>query len=317
MKPACGRLAIFAILPVATIGSAQQPSDFDGTWVMKSNGQAILKFTITAGSGGIAGSLTAPGKFTIDQDGNVTNMGEGQRESPIQAAELKEGRLELKINGDALVMTLDGTDRALLKMAEMDFMRPWRLERVSNPAAVSLASSLPTADYPPDIQALRQQLRAMVQEDQAVRLAFDLTRMDGIDARNRPELLRIFDRYGWVTNSLAGSDAAHDYWLLIQHQTPEIQRRLLPALEKAAKAGDASMADYAYLYDRVQMGLGKPQHWGSQTQCEDGKPALYEVDDRAGLDERRKELFLQPVGEYLNMDYLVQFCVQAGKQPVR
>jgi hypothetical protein len=69
------------------------------------------------------------------------------------------------------------------------------------------------------------------------------------------EVLRIFSNYGWVTNSLAGKDAAHDFWLLIQHQTPEIQRRLLPALEKAAETGNAAMGDYAYLYDRVQVGL--------------------------------------------------------------
>jgi len=102
----------------------------------------------------------------------------------------------------------------------------------------------------------------------------------------------IFSKYGWVTNSLAGKDAAHDFWLLVQHQTPEIQRRLLPALEKAAKTGNASMGDYAYLYDRVQVGLGKPQHWGSQSKCQNGKPVLESVDDPAGLDARRKELFM-------------------------
>ena len=71
-----------------------------------------------------------------------------------------------------------------------------------------------------------------------------------------------------MTNSLAGRDAAHDFWLLVQHQTPDIQRRLLPALEIAAKSGNASMADYAYLYDRVQAGLGKPQRWGNTVKCE-------------------------------------------------
>jgi hypothetical protein len=137
--------------------------------------------------------------------------------------------------------------------------------------------------------------------------------MDAVDAKDRDEVLRIFDRYGWVTNSLAGKDAAHNFWLLVQHQTPEIQQRLLPALEKAANRGDASMSDYAYLYDRVQMGLHKPQHWGTQARCEKGKPELYPVDDLAGLDARRKELFMPPVREYLQMDYLVKACAQQGK----
>ncbi len=47
------------------------------------------------------------------------------------------------------------------------------------------------------------------------------------------------------------------------------------------------------------MGLDKPQYWGSQLKCQDGKPALY---------PRRKELFMPPIGEYLAMDYIVKAC---------
>lgn len=54
------------------------------------------------------------------------------------------------------------------------------------------------------------------------------------------------------------------------------------------------MSDYAYLYDRVQKGLNKPQHWGTQTKCEKSKPVLYPVDDPSSLDMRRKELFMPP-----------------------
>jgi hypothetical protein len=79
-------------------------------------------------------------------------------------------------------------------------------------------------------------------------------------------------------------------------------------MEQAAKSGEASMSDYAYLYDRVQVGLGKPQHWGSQTKCVNGKPVLDPVDDPAGLAQRRKELFMMPIEDYLKMDYLVKFC---------
>ena len=191
--------------------------------------------------------------------------------------------------------------------------RPWHMERTPDGETVILASRLPERDYPEEIRKLREQLRGMVQEDQDARTAFDNARMEAADRKNRSEVIRIFDRYGWVTNSVAGKDAAHNFWLLVQHQTPEIQQRLLPALEKAAKKGDASMSDYAYLYDRVQMGLGKPQHWGTQAKCENGKPVLYPVDDREGLDRRRKELFMMPIKEYLENDYLVKFCAQSGK----
>lgn len=84
-------------------------------------------------------------------------------------------------------------------------------------------------------------------------------------------------------------------------------------MEKAAKAGDASMSDYAYLYDRVQVGLGKPQHWGTQTKCQNGKPALDPVDDPETLDARRSALLMPPIDEYLKLDMMIKFCTQIGK----
>ena len=293
------------LLAVAQVCLAQAGADFEGTWVLRVDGQNILKLTLASAGAAVTGSLIKPEKLSIDQDGDVTGIGPGQVTLPVQKSKLAAKELELTIDGERFVMTLAALNHATLAM---EGMRPWNLERVSNGRPVVLASRLREPHYPAAILALRRQLRAMVQEDQDVRLAFDHARMEAVDARNRPEVERIFNKYGWVTKTLAGKDAAHDFWLLVQHQAPEIQRRFLPALEKAAKAGVASMTDYAYLYDRVQVGLGKPQRWGSQVACKDGKAVLSPVDDPAGLDARRKELFMLPVQEYLKMDYIVKFC---------
>ena len=40
------------------------------------------------------------------------------------------------------------------------------------------------------------------------------------------------------------------------------------------EAREASKVNYAYLYDRVMLGQGKPQHWGTQGRCKDGKAIL-------------------------------------------
>ncbi len=303
---------LILLLGAASACVAQQASDFAGTWVFNSGGQAVMKLAIQVEEGRITGSLTEPKPLTINQDGDVTRIGPGQAQLPIQKAAFNGGRLELTIDDAQFVMTMEDHDRATLAI-QIAGMHPWRLDRSPDGSKVTLATSLPEQNYPPEIRALRQQLRGMVTEDQDVRSAFNLARMEAADAKNRPEVLRIFDQYGWVTNSLAGKDAAHDFWLLVQHQTAEIQQRLLPAMEKAAKDGNASMTDYAYLYDRVQMGLGKPQRWGTRTKCENGKPVLYAVDDPTGLDTRRKELFMMPIGDYLRMDYMVKFCAQATK----
>ena len=305
-----GRRIAILFLGVAGLCLAQEASQYAGTWLLKSNGQTIFKLTLAVQEGGITGSLTEPSQLTFDQDGDVTKLGSDHVNLPIEKAAWKGGQLELRIDGDRYTLTLEDHDRAML---EIEGVRPLRLERAADGTQVVLATRLAEPDYPPAIRALRDHLRSMVAQDQEARLSLNQAGMETADAENRREVLRIFDRYGWVTNSLAGKDAAHNFWLLIQHQTPVIQQRLLPALEKAAKDGNASMSDYAYLYDRVQMGLDKPQHWGTQAKCEKGRPMLYAVDDLAGLDARRKQLFMPPIGEYLQTDYMVKFCAQQGK----
>lgn len=290
---------------------ARRASEFDGTWVLRVNGQNILKMTLETEDGVVTGSITKPKALTIDQDGDVTALGPDQASLPVQKSKLDRKRLELTIDGDLFVMTLIDRNRATLAL---ESIHPLNLERApGGSSSIILATSLPERAYPKEIQALREKLRAMVKEDQDARLAFDNRRTEAADKKNRPVILEIYGKYGWVTKSLAGKDAAHDFWLLVQHQTPEVQQKFLPSLEKAAKSGDASMTDYAYLYDRVQFGQGKPQHWGTQAKCENGKPVLAPVDDLAGLDARRKELSLPPVSEYLKMDYLVESCKGSGR----
>jgi hypothetical protein len=312
MNVDCRSLTILLSVAAGTC-LAQQTSDFAGSWVLHSNGQAIFQIVLTAEKGGITGLWTRPKHWTIDQDGDVTTITPDQVTLPIRTKALDGGRFELTADDDHFVMTLQGHDEASLEIADMPYMRPWRLDRSPDGSKVTIATGLPEQNYPQEIRALRQQLHSMVAEDQDARLAFNQAKWEAVDTKNRPEVLRIFERYGWVTNSLAGKDAAHDFWLLVQHQTPEIQQRLLPALEKAAKGGHVSMTDYAYLYDRVQMSLDKPQHWGNAVKCVNGKPVLYAVDDLSGLDARRKELFLMPVREYMQLDYMVKSCALAGR----
>ncbi len=304
------RFAIILLTAIVALCPAQQGSSFEGAWVFRPEGQNIFVLTLAGRRGLVTGSLTKPKSLVINQDGDVSGIGPDQVTLPVQKSTLAPERLDLIIDGDRLVMTLVDREHAWL---ELEGMRPWKLDRVPIGSPVILATSLAEPSYPDEIHALRRQLRAMEKEDQDARLAFQKTRIDASDAKNQPELENIFAKYGWVTNSLAGKDASHDFWLLIQHQSHAMQKRLLPALEAAAKAGDASMSDYAYLYDRVQVGLGQPQHWGTQIACVDGQPTLSPVDDPAGLDARRKELFMLPVRDYLKSDYFDKLCRKGAK----
>jgi hypothetical protein len=295
---------------ISGICATRLASEFASTWVFNYHGKPIFMLVLSVEHGRLIGSVTKPKDLIIDSDGDVTATGPDQVTRSVQSAKLTKERLEFTIDGDGFVMTLKGSNQASLVTPGV---RPMLLDRVADGKTVVLATSLPAPDYPEDIRALQEHLRDMVKEDQDARLAFDQARIEAVDAKNRSEVRAIFGRYGWVTNSLAGKEAGHNFWLLVQHQTTEIQRQLLPALEKAAKSRNASMSDYAYLYDRVEMGLDKPQRWGTQVVCKNGKPVLYRVEDPAGLDARRKELLMMPVREYLKLDYLVNSCEQAGK----
>jgi hypothetical protein len=153
MNIGCCRLAIL-LLAMARMCTAQQTIDFGGTWVLKVNGQAIFKLTLTAEGSGITGSLTRPKDLTIDQDGEITRIGPAQVKLPIQKAILKAGRLQLVIDDDQFVLTIEDHDRALLVM---EGMRPWHLERTPDANAVILARSLAAPEYPQEIRALREQ----------------------------------------------------------------------------------------------------------------------------------------------------------------
>jgi Family of unknown function (DUF6624) len=295
----------FTCLIFAAACHAQQLSDFAGTWVVKAQNLPVVELTLTPKGDSLTGALRMPTKFSTDPDGDVTMVGGEHDTDVVRTAVLRDGGLELAIGDTSFTMTLLGRNRATLVILGLP---PLKFERVPAGTKVVLATSLAQRVWPPEIEKLRAEIKTMVDEDQAGRMKFDDARMKAADDRNRAAVLRIFEQYGWPKSSVIGKDAAHDYWLLIQHQTPEIMRRLLPAMEQAAKSGEASMSDYAYLYDRVQVGLGKPQRWGSQTKCVNGKPVLDPVDDPAGLAQRRKELFMMPVEDYLKMDYLVKFC---------
>lgn len=171
----------------------------------------------------------------------------------------------------------------------------------------------------PKLPELKKELAAMVKADQAARFKMidainagrlkpgalgappELTAVQEIDRKNRARLKEIVKQHGWPTATLVGQDGAHDAWLLVQHcdEDRPFQKECLALLEKAAAAGEASKRDFAYLTDRVLVGEGKPQRYGTQTEVKDGKATLKPTEEPEKLDARRAEIGLGPIAEYL------------------
>ena len=159
--------------------------------------------------------------------------------------------------------------------------------------------------------ALRVELLERVERDQAVQEAMmapgaDVptldARKDSVFAANAAWLAPFLDD-GWPDASRVGEDGSRAAYFIVQHadHDPALQQRALPLLERAVADGLASGEDLAYLTDRVRVGQGRPQVYGTQLDYvgPNNCPVPKTVDDEEGLDERRARVGLDPIGPYL------------------
>lgn len=152
--------------------------------------------------------------------------------------------------------------------------------------------------------ALRNELLALVQDDQRARKAYIANQQDEaarnammeIDAKTTARMKQVVAKHGWPGASLVGEDGANAAWLLVQHADKDrkFQRECLAKMEPMVKTGEVSARNYAYLYDRVAVADKRPQRWG--TQFEGDKP--FPIEDEANVDARRKAIGLPTMAEY-------------------
>lgn len=159
------------------------------------------------------------------------------------------------------------------------------------------------------IEAIRQQLLAMVAEDRRVRAELAATgelyqgyapRMEDVHRRNAEDLLVIVREHGWPGRALAGEDGMHAAWLVLQHAIgqPEVLRGCLPLLRDAVSHGDATLAQVAYLEDRIAFFERRPQRYGTQFDWDErGFMNPWPIEDPEGVDARRAEVGLPPLAE--------------------
>jgi hypothetical protein len=125
-------------------------------------------------------------------------------------------------------------------------------------------------------------------------------RVQDVDGKNVAWLKEVVREHGWPGKSLVGEAGAHDAWLLVQHADAhrDFQDECLRKM-KALPKGEVVPRDVAYLTDRVLIGRGKKQIYGTQARIEHGKAVPFPIEDEANVDERRKAADMQPMAEYL------------------
>ncbi len=121
------------------------------------------------------------------------------------------------------------------------------------------------------------------------------------DADSIAFMNQVIDEHGWPTIDRVGRDGAEAAWLLVQHAdaAPELQRRALDLMQPLAARGQASVANLAYLTDRVRVAQRMPQLYGTQFRPDtDGVQRPYPIEDAAHVDARRAAVGLPSIATY-------------------
>ncbi len=164
---------------------------------------------------------------------------------------------------------------------------------------------------------LRAQLLTIFDDDQQIRhqyisaqkeFGFESKQVDSLakimivnDSLNLIKITEILDEHGWVGPDKVGGQANQTLFLVIQHSDLTTQQKYLPMMREAVKINDASASSLALLEDRVALGEGKRQIYGSQIgrDVETNKYYVLPLEDPDNVDKRRTEVGLGPLAKYV------------------
>ncbi|MCP9766498.1 hypothetical protein EGI22_01170 [Lacihabitans sp. LS3-19] len=130
-------------------------------------------------------------------------------------------------------------------------------------------------------------------------------KMIQVDSSNYHELKKILEQFGFPGFDLVGKEGSGSFWLLMQHQDehPDFQILVLDLMEKEVLNQNASKANFAYLTDRVKVNTSQEQIYGTQMELNEDETSYQpkKCIDPKNLNQRRLELGLPPIEEYIQM----------------
>ncbi len=121
------------------------------------------------------------------------------------------------------------------------------------------------------------------------------------DSVNQEKVIAVLETRGWLGSDLVGAEGSQALFLVIQHADLPVQEKYLPMMREAVRAGKASGSSLALLEDRVALRKGGRQRYGSQIGLdpETGEKYLSPLEDPDQVDQRRAEVGLGPLSDYL------------------
>lgn len=122
------------------------------------------------------------------------------------------------------------------------------------------------------------------------------------DKKNLVEVKKILDERGWLGPKVVGRRGNSTLFLVIQHSDLETQLAYLPMMREAVKQGNAKGSSLALLEDRVALGQGKKQIYGSQVgrDPQTGEFYVAPLIEPEKVNERRASVGLRPIEDYVS-----------------
>lgn len=121
------------------------------------------------------------------------------------------------------------------------------------------------------------------------------------DSVNLIKVKEILDARGWLGSNVVGGKGNTTLFLVIQHSDQETQEKYLPMMREAVKNGNARGSSLALLEDRVALGKGEKQVYGSQIGRDEDTGEYYVLPmiEPEKVNERRASVGLSPIENYL------------------
>jgi hypothetical protein len=124
--------------------------------------------------------------------------------------------------------------------------------------------------------------------------------VEAADDENLKSLLAMLPAEGWFLKSRYGEKAAGAAFNIVQHSDLKQWKRFVPVLEPLVVTGEVDGQSFGLMYDRLALNEGRPQRYGSQMTCKDGKWVPDRLEDPARVEEWRAAMgFPQTFAEYL------------------
>ena len=144
----------------------------------------------------------------------------------------------------------------------------------------------------------RELLMEVVSKDQAKES--DREKLHKLYEKNTVKLCEILKTSGWPTTAVVDREGVvAAFQILKTSGTFELQRDLLPVIVAVIKKDPTQKSDFAGLYDRLRVGAGMKQLFGTQAVSVGGFLILYPIEDPTKVDALRAEYGLSPIDLYI------------------